>query len=294
MNRRTFIQHTAYAATGSLMLPSLFSCTNDTQKTAKPIGLQLYTLRDILFKDLQGTLKAVADIGYTEVETFSYGDGKIFGHPFGDYVKIASELGLNTVSGHYLSGFNQQTTGNLRNGWEQAVADAKAAGQQYMIVAFLFEQERQTIDQYKELCELINKSAEVCKNYGIKIGYHNHAFEFEPINGQRPYDVMLAELDPGLVCMELDLYWIVRAGFSPADYFSKYPGRFELWHVKDMHKDDANKNADLGTGKINFTELFSLQRQAGLKHFFVEQETYPVSSLESTRNNFNYLKGIVQ
>jgi sugar phosphate isomerase/epimerase len=293
MNRRTFIHRSAFAATGSLLVPSMLGCRAATEKSNKPIGLQLYTLRDVIFKDLYGTLKAVADIGYTEVETFSYGDGKIFGHPFADYVKMASDLGLKTISGHYLSGFNQKTAGNLRNGWEQAVADAKAAGQQYMIIAYLVEEERQTIDQYKELCELMNKGAEVCKGYGIKMGYHNHAFEFEPINNQRPYEVMLAELDPGLVCMELDLYWITRAGFSPADYFSKYPGRFELWHVKDMHKDDPAKNADLGTGKINFTELFSMQQQSGLKHFFVEQETYPVSSLESAKNNFSYLKGIV-
>lgn len=257
------------------------------------MGLQLYTLRDVIFKDLQGTLKKVADIGYTEVETFSYSDGKIFGQPFSDYIKMANDLGLKTVSGHYLTGFNQQTSGNLNNGWEQAVADAKAAGQEYMVIAYLTKEERETIDQYKALCESINKGAEVCKRYGIKMGYHNHDFEFAAIDNQTPYDVMLAELDPSLVCMELDLYWIVRAGFSPADYFSKYPGRFELWHVKDMSKDDVTKNADLGTGKINFVEIFSQRQQSGLKHFFVEQETYAVSSMESVMNNYRYLKDIV-
>jgi sugar phosphate isomerase/epimerase len=293
MNRRTFIQHSAVAATGSLLLPSLVGCNPPKEKIAKNMGLQLYTLRDVIFKDLQGTLKKVADIGYTEVETFSYNDGKIFGQPFSDYVKMANDLGLKTVSGHYLTGFNQQTSGNLSNGWEQAVADAKAAGQEYMVIAYLAKEERETIDQYKALCESINKGAEVCKRYCIKMGYHNHDFEFAAIDNQIPYDIMLAELDPSLVCMELDLYWIVRAGYSPADYFNRYPGRFELWHVKDMSKDDVTKNADLGTGKINFVEIFSQRQQSGLKHFFVEQETYEVSSMESVKNNYRYLKDIV-
>ncbi|QOI98075.1 MAG: sugar phosphate isomerase/epimerase [Flammeovirgaceae bacterium] len=293
MKRRKFIQHSAVAATGSLLMPSLLGCKPAKQENKKTLGLQLYTLRDVILKDLQGTLKAVADIGYTEMETFSYGDGKIFGQPFNEYVKITNDLGLKTVSGHYMSGFNLQSSGNLRSGWEQAVADAKSAGQEYMIIAYLFKEERETIDQYKELCELINKGAEVCKSYGIKMGYHNHDFEFVAINNEVPYDVMLAELDPTLVSMELDLYWIVRAGFSPADYFARHPGRFELWHVKDMHKDDPTKNADLGTGSINFAEIFKLRQQSGLKHFFVEQETYDVSSLESVKNNYNYLKEIV-
>ncbi|MFN3840113.1 MAG: sugar phosphate isomerase/epimerase family protein [Cyclobacteriaceae bacterium] len=290
MNRRTFIQRSVLTATGSFLIPSFVGCNAASTAKNKPIGLQLYTLRDVIFKDLPGTLQAVAAIGYTEVETFSYADGKIFGQPFADYVKRAADLGLKTVSGHYMSGFNLQTSGNLRNGWERAVADAKAAGQQYMVVAYLFKEERETIDQYKALCELLNKSAEVCKRYGIKLAYHNHDFEFTPLNGQLPYDVMLAELDKNLVAMELDLYWVVRAGFSPLDYFLKHPGRFELWHVKDMHRDDPTKNTDLGSGTIDFKEIFNRQEQAGLKHFFVEQETYEISSLESVKNNYGYLK----
>lgn len=293
MKRRTFIQHTTMAATGSLFLSALTGCRPSNEKARKPIGLQLYTLRDVIFKDLPGTLKKVADIGYTEVETFSYGDGKIFGQPFSDYVKLINDLGLKTVSGHYLTGFNSKTSGNLQNGWEQAVADAKAAGQEYMVIAYLVKEERQSIDQYKALCQNMNKAAEVCKNYGIKLGYHNHDFEFESLEGVIPYDVMLAELDPELVCMELDLYWITRANYSPSDYFKKYPGRFELWHVKDMNKEDRTKNADIGTGTINFVELFAQKEQSGMNHFFVEQETYPVSSMESVQKSFQYIAEIL-
>lgn len=290
MKRRDFITRTAVAA-GTLMLPAwLSSCS---QSSKKSVGLQLYTLRDVIFKDLRGTLEKVAGFGYTEVETFSYSDGKIFGQPFSDFVQMTRDLGLTISSGHYLTGFNQNTSGNLRNGWEKAIEDAKSAGQNYMVIAYLFEGERQSIDDYKRLCQEMNKAGELCKEAGIRLGYHNHAFEFESTNGEIPYDVMLAELDPKLVCMELDLYWIVRAGKSPDDYFKKYPGRFELWHVKDMHKDDPDKNADLGQGRINFPEIFRQAKQAGMKHFFVEQETYEVSSLVSTEHNFKYVSGLL-
>ncbi len=291
MKRKEFITRSALAA-GTLLLPSwLYSCNKAAPK--KSIGLQLYTLRDVIFKDVRGTLEKVASLGYTEVETFSYADGKIFGLPFKDFIAITRDLGLKVTSGHYLTGFNQNTSGNLRNGWEQAVADARLAGQEYMVIAFLFEGERRTIDDYKRLCEEMNKAGSVCKTQGIRLGYHNHAFEFETLDGQIPYDVMLAELDPSLVCMEIDLYWIVRASKSPDDYFKKYPGRFELWHVKDMHKTDPDKNADLGQGRINFPEIFRQAKQAGMKHFYVEQETYEVSSLTSAENNFKYIAGIL-
>ncbi|GIV35819.1 MAG: sugar phosphate isomerase [Cyclobacteriaceae bacterium] len=280
------------------MLPAPYCCPRwlyacNRPAARKSVGLQLYTLRDVIFKDLKGTLQKVAAFGYTEVETFSYSDGKIFGQPFASFVAITRDLGLKITSGHYLTGFNQNTSGTLRNGWEQAVADAKLAGQEYMVIAFLFEGERQKLDDYKRLCEELNRAGEVCRTHGIKLGYHNHAFEFETLEGQVPYDVMLAELDPELVCMEMDLYWVVRAGKKPADYFKKYPGRFELWHVKDMHKEDENRNADLGQGRINFPEIFGLAKQAGMKRFYVEQETYEVSSLASAENNYKYIAGIL-
>ncbi len=290
MKRRDFLTCSALVA-GSAALPWWLSACTPASK--KSVGLQLYTLRDIIFRDLRGTLEKVAGFGYTEVETFSYADGKIFGQPFSEFVQITRDLGLKVTSGHYLTGFNQNTSGNLRNGWEKAVEDAQKAGQQYMVIAYLFEGERQTPDDYKRLCAEMNKAAEVCKAAGLRLGYHNHAFEFEPLDGSIPYDIMLAELDPGLVGMELDLYWIVRAGKSPDDYFKKYPGRFELWHVKDMHKDDPDKNADLGQGRISFPEIFRQARQAGMKHFYVEQETYEVSSLVSIENNYKYICGII-
>lgn len=286
MKRRTFIQHSSLLA-GSILLPSVLSCTTDTK--SRPIGLQLYTLKDVIIKDLQGTLKEVAAVGYKKLETFGYADESIFGVPFSDFIKMTKDLGMSIVSGHYSTGFNQTTRGNIKNGWERAVADAKEAGQEYMVIAYLDSQERATLDNYKQACELINKGAEVCKQYGIRMSYHNHDFEFEKIDDQIPYNMMLDELDPALVGMELDLYWITRAGYNPSDYFKKYPSRFELWHVKDMSKADRTKNADIGTGSIDFVEIFKQAEQSGMRHFFVEQESFEVSPLESIKKGFEYL-----
>ncbi|MFZ2906663.1 MAG: sugar phosphate isomerase/epimerase [Cyclobacteriaceae bacterium] len=287
MKRRTFIKNSSLLA-GSVMLPSLLNCAVDQKK--KSIGLQLYSLRKIIKADLPGTLKRVAEIGYKSVETYSYGDGKIFDVPFVDFVKIAKDNGLAISCGHYGTGFNSTAKGNLRNGWEKAVEDAKMAGQHYMVVPSLDKGESSSVDDYKKTCELLNKSGETCKQYGIKLGYHNHDTEFIKIEDQVPYDVMLAELDPSLVTMELDLYWIVRGGYNPLDYFKNYPGRFELWHVKDMNKTDRTKTTSPGSGSINFREIFNHAKEAGMKAFFVEIEHYEVSEYDSIKKGFDHLK----
>ena len=125
------------------------------------------------------------------------------------------------------------------------------------------------------------------------MGYHNHAFEFSEAEGKVVYDVMLDSLDPKLVAMEMDLFWVVNAGKNPFAYFEKYPGRFELWHVKDMDKADKDRNADVGTGTIDYKALFANARKSGMKRFFMEQETYPSSPMESTRKSIEYLKTIL-
>lgn len=286
MKRREFIQ-TSSLALAALALPSF------TLADKKKIGLQLYSLRDVVFKDPKGTLKNVADFGYKELETFGYSDGKLFGMPvkeFGDYVK---SLGMEIPSGHYSTGQSRpEAKGTLVNDWERAVADAKSIGQEYMIIAYLDQSERKSLDDYKKVCEMINKNAEICKQYGIRIGYHNHEFEFVKIDDQVPYDLMLAELDPKNVSMELDLYWTQFAQVNPLDYFAKYPGRFEQWHVKDMDKTDPKKQVDVGTGRIDFKSLFAKAKQSGLKHFYIEQEQYPGTSTESIKQSILNFKKI--
>lgn len=278
MQRRKFLQVSATAAAALVGAP-LFA------QSGKSIGLQLYTLRDVIMKDPKGVVKQVAEMGYQHVETFGYRDGKLFGMTNREFTDYVRGLGMTITSGHY--GIDI-----VRGNWEKAVADAKEAGQTYMVVPWLPDNER-TADGYKRVIDELNKAGEISRKYGIRLGYHNHAFEFDLVGGQRAYDLMLAGLDPALVAMEMDLYWVVKAGQSPRDYFGRYPGRFELWHVKDMDKADPARNADVGTGSIDFAAIFAQARAAGLKHFYVEQESYTVNSIVSTKNCIQYLKTIL-
>jgi len=278
MNRRTFVKSSSALALAALGIPV-------RAQTRYAIGLQLYTLRDVIFKDPKGVLKQVADMGYQHVETFGYRDGKLFGMTNKEFTDYVRGLGMNITSGHY--GIDQ-----VRGNWEKAVADAKEAGQNYLVVPWLPEPDR-TADGYRKACADLNKAGEVCKNFGLRLGYHNHAFEFDTVGGEPAYDLMLRELDKNLVTMEMDIYWVVKAGQKPVAYFEKYPGRFELWHVKDMDKTDPAKNADVGTGSIDFKLLFAQAERSGLKQFYVEQETYPVNSIVSTGNSFKNLKNLL-
>lgn len=282
MDRRKFIQSSALATTGLLMLPSVWA----EAKGKKAIGLQLYTLRDVIMNDVKGVLRSVASWGYTQVETYGYNKGTLFGMPVAEFSSYLKGLGVSVVSGHY--GIDLTTTN-----WDQACADAQAMGQKYVVVPWMDRQYYNTLDDLKRTCDTLNKAGEVAKKYKLRMGYHNHAFEFESVEGKVIFDVMLEELDPKLVTLEMDLYWVVRAKQDPLAYFNKYPGRFELWHVKDMDKANPENNADVGTGSIDFAKLFANARKAGMKNFFVEQETYPVNPMQSAENCIKNLKTVL-
>lgn len=248
----------------------------------KVAGLQLYTLRDLMAKDPDGTLAKVAQIGYKKVENFGYADGKFFGKTPKDYAALLKSNGLAAPSGHYLVGQAMPTMkGTLTNDWSRAVDDAAALGQQYMVCAFLFPDERKTIDDYKRHAELFNKSAEACKAREIQFAYHNHDFEFKPVDGQVPYDILLKNTDPNLVKMELDLYWTVFAGKDPVELFNQNAGRFPLWHLKDMAKTEKREFAEVGTGSIDFAKILKEKKTAGLVHSFVEQDVCQRPPLEA-------------
>jgi len=285
--------NTALAVAGTAM----FGCSKPAENASadstaastaitpgKPMGLQLYSLRDVIGKDVKGTIKQLTDWGYTKFETYGYNNGQLFGMPskeFNDYVK---SLGARVVSGHY--GIDV-----VRGDWAKAVADAKDAGQEYMVLPWIDDASR-TPDGYKKIIEDVNKAAEVTSQAGIRMGYHNHDFEFKKVGDKTGFELLLDGLDPKLVSMELDLYWVVRAGQDPEQIFAKYPGRFEQWHVKDMDKAAPEKNADIGSGSIDFKKLFTHAEEAGMKHWYVEQETYPVDPMTSAKNSIDYLKTI--
>lgn len=233
-------------------------------KPPKNVGLQLYTLRNLMSKEPKDTLKKVAEIGYKEVETFGYADGKFFGMAPKEFKSYLNSLGLTSPSGHYMPD-------QLRKGWEKIVDDAAAAGQQYMICAFIMPNER-SLDNYKQFVDLFNQAGEICKKAGIQFGYHNHDFEFQNVSGQIPYDLILKGTDPKLVKMELDLYWASFANQDPVALFKKHPGRFPLVHMKDMAKTEKREFAEVGTGSIDFQRILDAGKTAGLKHIFVEQD----------------------
>jgi sugar phosphate isomerase/epimerase len=281
ISRRDFLKTGALA----LSLP-LLSKVDAFGKPIKNIGLQLYTLRDELGKDLEGVLQKVAGIGYKEVETFGYSEGKFFGKTPGEFRTILSGLGLSSPSGHYMPN-------NLKQDWSQAVEHAAQLGQKYMMCAFLFPQDRQTIDDYKKLCDTLNQAGEVSRKAGIQFGYHNHDFEFQTLDGEIPYNVMLKGTDPNLVKMELDLYWAAHAGKDPVELFKQNPGRFPLVHLKDMAKTPEREFAEVGTGSINFQRILDARKIAGIQHYFVEQDVCknpPLTAIATSYKNVSKLR----
>jgi sugar phosphate isomerase/epimerase len=290
MKRRDFIQQTTFTAAAGLMLPSLLSCATAKDRA---IGIQLYTLKDIILKDVKGTLQQVADIGFRELELYGYGDGKVFNMPYAGFHKMVSDMGLSIVSGHYLTGQAfPMAKGTVINEWERAVEDAHKIGQKYMVIAWLHPDERKTLDDYRKVAELLNKANETCKQAGITLGYHNHEFEFVPVEGQVPYYVMIRELDPTVV-LELDMYWSTFAEVDAIELFNTYSGRIHLWHVKDMDKTQRNLQTDLGSGAIDYKRIFEAAEKSGMKHFFLEQEYFTRPQIEAITNGYSHLRSIL-
>lgn len=249
------------------------------------MGLQVYTLRDQLKEDLEGTLKKTADIGYTKLEVFGYTEGKFFGKSAKEFKAIVDGLGLKVPSGHYLTGQNNpEQKGTPINDWQMAIDDAAELGQQYMVVAYLLDFERKNLDDYYKVCDILNAAGEQCQKSGLKLCYHNHDFEFDVFDGQVAFNEMMDRVDPNFVNIELDHYWVKKAGYNSVELFEKYPGRFPLWHVKDM--DENGDFTEVGTGMIDYSSIFAQAEQAGLDHFFVEQDQATMDRFESIQISF--------
>ncbi len=233
-------------------------------------GLQLYTVRFLMEADVAGTLERVAQIGYKEVEFHNY-----FGLSAPEIVTLLNDTGLTGPAMHVSPDVFASSIG-------KAIDDARTIDHQYLICAWIPEEQRQTLDDYRRFADSFNEWGATCKERGIQFAYHNHDFEFASVEGELPYDLLLDRCDPDLVKMELDLFWIRKAGLEPAPYFEQYPGRFELCHVKDM---DANgEMTEVGSGTIDFATDFGYAGLAGLKYFFVEHDNSadPMASIETS------------
>ncbi|NOR75342.1 MAG: TIM barrel protein [Draconibacterium sp.] len=276
-NRRNFLKTTAAFAAGSMVLP-MVSCTKD-----KVIGLQLYTVRDKINQDLDGTLNRLAEIGYNSMEAagYSFNDGTFYGLKPKAFAEKLNGLGMPLNSSHTVCEPDSA---------EKIFTDAAEAGCKFVIYPYLAEPLRQNIDGYKATAEKFNKIGEIANKHGIRFGYHNHAFEFDKMDGQTGMDVLINETDPKLVTFELDLYWVTKGGANPVDFIKKHPGRFEVLHMKDMVKSDDMFFAPVGSGRIDFESIFAVKETAGMKMFFVEQDRFKeLDPFESVEMSFNYL-----
>lgn len=280
-SRRAFIKHSTIVTAGLVMSPdALF-------KVSGKMGLQLYTLREQLGKDLAGTIAAVAQAGYQEVETFNYNNRKQSGLTITEFDQLLKKNQLTTPSGHYsLRAFLFQ---DKDDEVKEVIEDAKQLGQRYIVVPYLQANDRDTLDKYKKLAARLNRAGEMCKQAGLQIAYHNHDFEFQPLGGSTGMDVLLNETDKALVQFEMDLYWVSFAGRNPVDMIKKHPGRFALWHVKDMENTPQKKFTEVGNGSIDFKEIFDCKKKSGMQHFFVEQDV-SAAPLESIKTSYAYLK----
>jgi sugar phosphate isomerase/epimerase len=282
-SRRDFLKTSALVSAGLMVAPKLFAYDK------KYIGLQLYTVRDAMGKDVAGTLAKVAQIGYNSVEA-SYSAGKYYNTEPKEFAELLKKNGLIMPSAHYLLGEDMKGKGTILDGWDKAAEDAASVGQKYMVCAWLSPKERGTLDHYKQLAEDFNKAGETCKKNGIQFCYHNHDFEFIKENGQYPYEILLDNTDKNLVKMEIDLYWLTKAGQNPVELIEKHPGRFPLWHVKDMDKTKKKMFTEVGNGIIDFKKIFEHNKTAGLKYFFVEQDICPGDPFNSITQSITYIK----
>ena len=296
MNRRTFLFQSTALAAGAMLFPT--ACASDSKsKSSSKIapGLQVYTIREALAEDFKGSMKRVADLGYKNIELFAYRNEQYFGYTIPETNALMSDLGLQVKSSHVSTGWTSpDVVGTMTNKWEQTVQDAAELGQDYIVLAYLTEAERETMDDYKKVAELLNSCGETAKNAGLQMAYHNHDFEFETVDDQVPYDFLLSECDENLVKFEMDLYWTLRAGKDPIRYFENHPGRFPLWHVKDMAADEEKFFAAVGEGVIDWKNMFAHAETAGLDYYFVEQDaTKSGKPFEEIEKSITYLKDML-
>ena len=289
-SRREFLTSAALLSAGLLVAPSLLAYDKHY------IGVQLYTVREAMEKDPAGTLARLAQIGYNSVEGATYtGSQKFYGMTPPVFAALLKQHGLIMPSSHHRLGEEMMNgapvAGTILHDWDRAVDDAAAVGVKYMVCAYLSEAERGDLTHYQKIAEELNKAGERCQKAGIQLCYHNHDFEFPALaGGKRPYDVLLTSTDPKLVKMELDLYWVTKAGQDPLALFKQHPGRFPLWHIKDMAREAPHAFTEVGNGTIDFKKIFAHANEAGLKYFFVEQDTTPGSPFDSVAKSMAYIK----
>ena len=302
MKRRDFLQKSAAASLSLSLLPSVYF--REQNAYIDQIGLQLYTVRNQMAKDPAATLKAVKAAGYSQVEG---------GNPaeYGNMLPMIKDAGLYSQSSFFsqayiterwdLQGSNAPRSRNP----ESVIEDAQKHGIKYLIFGYLSKAERESLDHYRQYAERLNKMGEKCEQAGIHLCYHNHSFEFQPMDGTTPYDVLIEEFDPNNVQFELDIFWASLGGHAPEKLMKKMKGKVRLLHLKDKlagvsdEYDEGKVPVDafqeLGDGVVNIRKVLQLAPKVGVEQCFVEQDQSPdpVKSIAQSTAFLRDLKGKV-
>jgi len=242
------------------------------------VGVQLYTVRAAMQQDFEGTLRNLAAMGYSEVEFAG-----LFGRDPAQVATLLEEVGLTAIGSHV-------TYDRFVADPDGAIEETLALGARYLVFPWLPDAERRTIAQWQDWVALLNRVGQASQDRGLELAYHNHDFEFTPIDGVRPIDVLLDGIDRSVVKWELDLYWLAKAGSEPSEMFERYPGGFPLGHVKDMRLSDQAM-VDVGQGDLDFAAVFAQAAQSKMEHFIVEHDE-PADPLGSVQNSVTYLKAL--
>ena len=278
----------------AFMMQGLNSCNSAPKKASsaeksavaeKYVGLQLWSVKDDMNKDVPATIAAVGEMGYKFVETAGYGDGKMYGIDPIEFKNLCEQNGLKFLGAHAGQDIPEpEKMDEVMTWWDECIAAHKAAGVKWIVQPFMGGTAYGSLDGLKRYCEYFNAVGEKCNAAGIRFGYHNHDGEFTTeFEGKPVYDWMLELTDPEKVMFQMDLYWIQHGGKNALDYFDKYAGRFELWHIKDK--------AEVGaSGTMDFAAIFAAKEKSGVKYGIVEVEEYNFEPLESCKKSLEYLK----
>jgi sugar phosphate isomerase/epimerase len=285
-NRREFLKTAAFAVAGGFVLPNLLSSCGGSESVKKHIGLQLYSLRDDINDiGIRKVLEIVAKIGYVNLETAGYGDGKIYGLDPAEFKKIVDDLGMKVTSAHLSRGISDNHDADMA-WWNEAVSAHQAAGMKYMIMPWApLNGEGATLDNIKRYGEYFSEVGLVTAAAGIKFGYHNHNFEFtNVVDGVPVYDLLVENTSPDHVLFQNDVYWTQRGGYDPVEYLKKYPKRIQVLHIKDETAIGVSKTMDF---KAIFEQAYA---NGVVKDWYVEVERYDTPSPEEAKKIASKLK----
>lgn len=294
MNRRNFIKQTSIISTTALL--PMVSCSK-TENSKYKMGLQLFSINEDMNNDPIGTSKAVKEMGYTDFEIYGFDDAKVtyYGIAAVELKKRLEDLEVTVTSGHYgFSPYLHQSEDKLKRFVDQCIKGAKALDKPYITWPWLAPELR-TMDNFKLMAQKLNVIGEQVNAAGLGFAYHNHGFEFEEQDGEIGYDVILRDTDPNLVKLQIDMYWIMHSSkLTPKEWIAKQPGRFVMWHIKDMDK-VTRDYTELGNGSIDYAEIMPDPMTSGLEYYYIEQGgNYAYSPMQSAADSAAYFKKHLQ